>query len=186
MCFASVHPLWVFGNPPPPEEQFSFHSGAAAGMELEEIKALDADEAEQPTVMWYALDGSSVSLTRQEARLSLVFATIQDGDSETSEFRTRLATQTMLTLVATFLRHESMEVQRRESDRLLGRYAAPVYLPIRGKVLDRRLANVQPVGTYSQWDSDFVYAVYTSPRADGGMSDGSLLQELWEVCISGV
>ncbi len=147
----------------------------------DELKSLDADEAEQPTVMWYALDGTSVSLTLPEARLSLVFSTILDGDCSTKEFRTRLANQAMLILVATFLRHELVEVHRRESDRLLGRYTAPVYLPIRGRVPDRKIANVQPIGTYSQWDSDFVYAVYTAPRADGAASDGSLLQELWEV-----
>lgn len=55
-----------------------------------------------------------------------------------------------------------------------------IFHPIRGNVKERKLENIKPEGTYSKWDSDFVYAVYTTPF-QGRPSNGYHLQELWKV-----
>ena len=46
----------------------------------------------------------------------------------------------------------------------------------------RRLTNVLPADTYSQWDSDFIYAIYTMPK-DDQPSNGFFLMQLYNVCL---
>ena len=55
----------------------------------------------------------------------------------------------------------------------------PVYHPIRGHVHGRRLEHVQPIGTYSKWDSDFIYGIY-SMRNQDRPSNGYHLQQLFQ------